>query len=89
MISEKDKKIIQNIARKYRASRVLLFDSALTDTTESRDIDIAVEGVDDKDFYAFYGELLYALSKPVDVVDLSRKTKFIELVLKEGELLYA
>lgn len=89
MISEKDKKTIQDIARKYRASRVLLFGSALTDTTESRDIDIAVEGVDDKDFYAFYGELLYALSKPVDVVDLSRKTKFIELVLKEGELLYA
>lgn len=89
MITDKDKKIIQDIASKYKASRVLLFGSALSDKTESRDIDIAVEGVADKDFYAFYGELLYALSKPVDVVDLSRKTKFIELVLKEGITLYA
>jgi predicted nucleotidyltransferase len=89
MITEKDKKTIQDIARKYHASRVLLFGSALSETAESRDIDIAVEGIADKDFYAFYGELLYALSKPVDVVDISRKTKFIELVLKEGVPLYA
>ena len=89
MITEKDKKTIQDIARKYHASRVLLFGSALSDTAESRDIDLAIEGVADKDYYAFYGELLYALSKPVDIVDLSRKTKFIELVLKEGITLYA
>ena len=88
MITEKDKKKIQDIARKYRASRVLLYGSALSDAVESRDIDIAVEGIADKDFFAFYGELLYALSKPVDVVDLSRQTKFVELVLKEGVALY-
>lgn len=89
MVTEKDKKTIEDIARKYQVSRVLLFGSALSDTAESRDIDIAVEGIADRDFYAFYGELLYSLSKPVDVVDLSRKTKFIELVLKEGVPLYA
>ena len=89
MITEKDKKTILDIAHKYHASRVVLFGSALSDTADSRDIDIAVEGITDKDFYAFYGELLYALSKPVDVVDLSKKTKFIELVLKEGVPLYA
>jgi predicted nucleotidyltransferase len=89
MIAEKDKKKIQDIASKYRATRVLLFGSALYDAGESRDIDIAVEGIADKDFYTFYGELLYALSKPVDVVDLSRKTKFVELVLKEGVPLHA
>lgn len=89
MILEKDKKTIQDIARKYHASRVLLFGSALSDSAESRDIDIAVEGISDADFYAFYGELLYSLSKPVDVIDLSRKTKFTELVLKEGVALYA
>ncbi|KXB09009.1 hypothetical protein AKJ60_01230 [candidate division MSBL1 archaeon SCGC-AAA385M11] len=88
MITDKDKETIQEIARKYHASRVLLFGSVLSETTESRDIDIAVEGIADKDFYAFYGELLYALSKPVDVIDLSKKTKFIELVVKEGIPLY-
>ena len=89
MITEKDKKTIQDIARKYHASRVLLFGSALSDTAESRDIDLAVEGVADKDYYAFYGELLYALSKPVDIVDLSGTNKFIELILKEGVPLHA
>jgi len=87
MITGEDKKIIQDIARKYHASRVLLFGSALYDT-ESRDIDIAVDGIPDKDFYTFYGELLYALSKPVDVVDLSRKTRFTELVVKDGIAIY-
>lgn len=89
MIAEKEKKIIQDIARKYHVSRVLLFGSALSDMDESHDIDIAVEGISDKDFYSFYGELLCALSKPVDVVDLSRKTKFTELVLKDGVAIYA
>jgi uncharacterized protein len=89
MIDEKDKKTIEKIARKYRVSRLLLFGSSIQDTPESHDIDIAVEGIDDKDFYAFYGELIYSLSKPVDVVDLSRKSKFIELVLKEGVPIYA
>lgn len=89
MINEKDKKTIEHIARKYRASRVLLFGSSLLSTQESRDIDIAVEGIEDKDFYAFYGELIYSLSKPVDVIDLSKKTKFIELILKEGIPIYA
>ncbi|MBM4311987.1 MAG: nucleotidyltransferase domain-containing protein [Deltaproteobacteria bacterium] len=88
MIAEKDKKKIQDISCKYHATRVLLFGSALCDAGESQDIDIAVEGIADKDFYTFYGELLCALSKPVDVVDLSRKTKFVELVLKEGAPLH-
>ena len=89
MISEKDKQIIQDLALKYHASRVILFGSALADAGESRDIDIAVDGIAGEVFYAFYGELLCALSKPVDVVDLSQQTKFIEMVLKEGVPLYA
>lgn len=89
MIDEKDKKTIETIARKYRVSRLLLFGSPLQDTPENRDIDIAVEGINDKDFYAFYGELIYSLTKPIDVVDLSKKSKFIELVLKEGVPIYA
>ena len=81
MITPKDKKTIQDVARKYRASRVLLFGSSLSDSPESRDIDIAVEGVNAEDYFAFYGELLCSLSKPVDIVDLSQRTKFVDLVL--------
>ena len=89
MITDTDKKIIEQLARKYHAKRVVLFGSSLSSTQEYRDIDIAVEGIEGKDFYTFYGELLCALSKPVDIIDLSQKTRFIELILREGIPLYA
>ncbi len=89
MITDTDKNIIEQLARKYHAKRVVLFGSSLSSTQEYRDIDIAVEGIEEKDFYAFYGELLCALSKPVDIIDLSKKTRFIELILREGIPLYA
>jgi predicted nucleotidyltransferase len=89
MITDTDKNIIEQLARKYRAKRVVLFGSSLSSTQEHQDIDIAVEGIEGKDFYTFYGELLCALSKPVDVIDLSKKTRFIELILQEGIPLYA
>jgi len=38
----------------------------------------------DKDYFAFYGELMCALSKPVDVIDLSKQSKFVDMVLREG-----
>ena len=89
MITDTDKNIIEQLARKYHAKRVVLFGSSLSPTQEYRDIDIGVEGIEEKDFYAFYGELLFALSKPVDIIDLSKKTRFIELILREGIPLYA
>jgi uncharacterized protein len=89
MIDDADKKLIEQIARKYRAKRVVLFGSSLSPARESRDIDIAVEGIEGKDFFTFYGELLCALSKPVDVVDLSTKSRFAELIHREGIPLYA
>ena len=89
MITDTDKNIIEQLARKYHAKRVLLFGSSLSPTQEYRNIDIAVEGVEETDFYAFYGELLCTLSKPVDIIDLSRKTRFVEMILREGVPLYA
>jgi len=89
MITDADKKIIEQLARKYHAKRVVLFGSSLSPAREYRDIDIAVEGIEEKDFYTFYGELLCALSKPIDIIDLSKKTRFVELILREGIPLYA
>ncbi len=84
MVTDKDKMAIQAITSKYQATRVLLFGSSISDSGENNDIDIAVEGVAEKHFFAFYGELMLALSKAVDVVDLSAKSKFNDLVIKEG-----
>ncbi len=88
MITEKDKKIIREISEKYHIKRVLLFGSSLDTSKESRDIDIAVEGVSPKDFFRYYGELIFALSIPVDVIDLSEKSKFVKLVKEEGVPIY-
>ena len=84
MISAKDRETIQELARKYQVSKILLFGSSLSESAESRDIDIAVEGIADKDYFSFYGELLCRLSKPVDVVDLTNKSKFVQMIMREG-----
>jgi uncharacterized protein len=88
MIDPQNRQKILEIAAKYRVGRVLLFGSSLSDQ-ESGDIDIGVEGIEGRDFFMFYGELLCALSKPVDVVDLSAKTRFVELIEQEGIPLHA
>ncbi len=88
MISKQDIKIIQEVSEEYNVNKVMLFGSGLNPKKESNDIDIAVEGVAHKKFYKYYGELMLKLSKPVDVIDLSGTSKFVELIQKEGVLLY-
>jgi len=88
MIEEKDRKTIEEVSKKYNIRRVLLFGSSLDCKKESRDIDIAIEGISAKDFFDYYGELMLKLSKPVDVVELLGGSKFIKLILQEGVLLY-
>jgi predicted nucleotidyltransferase len=84
MISDKDRAIILAIARKYRVPKVLLFGSSLTESAGARDIDLAIEGIADADYFSFYGELMCALSKPVDIIDMSKESKFVDLVKQEG-----
>ena len=88
MITETDKKTIKKISKKYKAKRVLLFGSSASSKKESHDIDIAVEGIAPKDFFKYYGDLIISLSKPIDVIDLSESSKFVEIIQKEGVLLY-
>ena len=40
------------------------------------------------DFYRYYGDLMFALSKPVDIIDLSVSSKFSSLIKQEGVFLY-
>lgn len=88
MIIESDRIQIVELSRKYGATRTLLFGSAASQADLPSDIDLAVEGVAAASYYRFYGELMSALSKPVDLIDLGRKTLFTELVAREGVVLY-
>lgn len=88
MISEADKKIIRELSEKYHLKRVLLFGSSADPSKESRDIDLAVEGISHRKFFKYYGILMLKLSKPVDLIDLAETSKFVTLVKKEGIPIY-
>lgn len=84
MISQEDRNAIIGLAKRFGVSRVLLFGSSLEPGRPANDIDLGVEGIRPADFFRFYGELLFAVSKPVDLVDLSIPTEFTRLVRREG-----
>lgn len=87
MLSDTEREVILTCAHKYGATELYLFGSTL-ESDQYRDIDLGVKGVSPALFFKFYGELLRKLSKPVDVVDLSRHSRFTELVEREGVKLY-
>ncbi len=88
MITEREKEVIAHYAQKYNVSSVLLFGSSIENESEPNDIDIGVKGIEPGLFFKFYGELIKHLSRPIDVVDLSRETLFTQLVEKNGIRIY-
>ncbi|MDP2208713.1 MAG: nucleotidyltransferase domain-containing protein [Bacteroidota bacterium] len=88
MISNEDKYLLVEIAKKYEVTKLYLFGSNLDPEREPNDIDLAVEGISDSLFFKFYSELIFALSKPVDLIDLKKKSLLSSMVKSEGVLLY-
>lgn len=88
MISSEDKYRLIEIAKKYEVSKIYLFGSNLDTESEANDIDLGVEGISDSQFFKFYGDLIFALSKPVDLIDLKKKSLLNKLVKSEGIILY-
>jgi len=88
MIPAKDRETITQLAARYQVTRLLLFGSGTDPTREARDIDLAVEGLPPEEFFHFYGDLLFSVSKPVDLIDLSQDSKFTRIIRREGLPLY-
>lgn len=84
MITEIDREIIIRYAKKYNVASVYLFGSSLEDNIEAKDIDLGVKGIAPELFFKFYGELLRNLSKVVDLVDLSKKSLFNDIIEEKG-----
>ncbi len=82
MVDEIEKDLILACARKYGATELILFGSAV-ESEAYRDIDLDVRGIPPASFFRFYGELLRKLARPVDVVDLSKPSPFTALIEKE------
>ena len=87
MLNEEDKGNIILIAKKYNVSSIYLFGSSIN-SDNPRDIDLGVKGIEPKLFFKFYGELLRILSKPADLVDLSKDSSFNRMVEKNGVKIY-
>ncbi|MDP2303831.1 MAG: hypothetical protein Q8N03_15550 [Ignavibacteria bacterium] len=88
MISNEDKHKLLVIAKRYNVSKLYLFGSNLEDNSVANDIDLAVDGIADNLFFKFYSELIFSLSKPVDLIDLKKKSLLNETIKSEGILIY-
>ena len=88
MISKKEKDIIIQCAKKYNVTSVFLFGSSIARRKKANDIDIGVKGIEPRLFFKFYAELFKYLPKPVDLVDLSKKSLFNDLVEETGVKIY-
>ncbi|MDO9098014.1 MAG: hypothetical protein Q7U60_07820 [Candidatus Methanoperedens sp.] len=88
MITESDKKIILQYAEKYNVSSIILFGSSLEKNKKTNDIDLGVKGIEPRLFFKFYAELFKYLSKPVHLIDLSKKSLFNDLVEETGQKIY-
>ena len=88
MITEEDKEIILQCAKEYDVSCIILFGSSIKKDHDENDIDIAVKGIKPELFFKFYTYLYKHLSKPVDLVDLSRISLFNNLIEETGIKIY-
>jgi predicted nucleotidyltransferase len=85
VISEDERLIITQSAKKFGAISVVLFGSSIISDTMYNDIDIGVKGIVPRLFFKFYGELIRRLPRPVDVIDLSHESLFNSLIEEKGQ----
>ncbi len=76
------------IAKRYGASRLLLFGSALDNMETAKDLDLACEGIHGWDLFRLAGEIENEIMINVDLVSLEDKNSFTEHVRKIGRVIY-
>ena len=88
VVSDRDKATIAALAHRYGAAAVWLFGSSADGRRRGRDLDLTVEGVAPARFFQFVGELMLALSQPVDVVALEKRSMLSALIRRDGIPIY-
>jgi len=88
-ILEQALKKIASISKEFGAKRVLLFGSCLEDIESARDIDIAVSGIEPREFFKYYGKVSMAVENEVDIIDLDDVREHLyKRVLSKGRVVY-
>ena len=76
-----------NILKKSGCTDIFLFGSIVEEKIkENSDIDIAVRGCPQGQFFPLLGELLLSLNRSVDLVNLDNKDPFSQYLEREGRL---
>jgi len=73
------------VARRYGASRVVLFGRALTDPEHARDLDLAVGGVSGWTFFEMAADMESTLRIPLDVIPLDKESPLRGVDRSSGE----
>lgn len=84
-----DIKKATKILKENGAKEVFIFGSIANGRfNENSDIDIAVKGLNEKDFYKVASILMFELENEFDLIDLDDKeNRFSQMLLKVGRLL--
>lgn len=90
-IPEKYKKDVQTaitLLSNEGCKEIYLFGSLVNGNySDHSDIDIAVNGIEKKKFFKILGKLMMALEHPVDLVNLDKKDRFSNMLIKNGALI--
>ncbi|MEI3395163.1 MAG: nucleotidyltransferase domain-containing protein [Clostridia bacterium] len=86
---KEDIKKATKILKENGAKEVFIFGSIANGKfNENSDIDIAVKGISEKDFYKIAGILMFELENEFDLIDLDDKeNRFSQMLLRIGGLL--
>ena len=77
------------ILKENGATEIYIFGSIANGIfNENSDIDIAVKGIDSKEFYRTASILMFELENEFDLIDLDdNENRFVQMILKVGGLL--
>ncbi len=78
---------ITSLAKKYGATRLILFGSAQESPETARDIDLACDGISGWKLYELAALLEEEINAPLDLVSLVPPTRFTQMIEKNGRRL--
>ncbi len=88
-IFETELEKIIDISKEFGIEKVLLFGSCLEDVETAQDIDIAVVGINPRDFFKYYGKVSMVVDDEVDIFDLDDLREHLcKRILSKGKVLY-
>ncbi len=88
-VLERELSRIVDISKEFDARKVLLFGSCLEDTRSAQDIDIAISGINPREFFKYYGKVSMAVENEVDIVDLNDVREHLcKRILSKGRVIY-